>query len=188
MRREIFLDTETTGLTVEDKHRIIEVAAISYVNRKPLENGVFHSYCDPQREVPADAVEIHGMNNSFLTGKPLFADIAKLLQDFVRDGDVYIHNAEFDSKFLDNEFKAVGLPPLAEVAHSVSCTIKISKSKNPHMHRHNLDTLCRHYGVDDSARGKHNALLDVKLLANVYYAMTREQMAMGMKPGGWKSL
>ena len=183
MKREIFLDTETTGLEVKNNHKIIEVAAIAYQNRKALDGGIFHSYCNPQRDIEVEAQKVHGMDASFLKDKPLFADIAQSLQDFLRGGDIYIHNAEFDCGFLDAEFKKCNLPPLESIAGSINCTVKISKQKNPHMHRHNLVTLCNHYKVDDSARTKHNALLDVKLLANVYYAMTREQMDIMMKAG-----
>ena len=179
MQREIFLDTETTGLDPE-KNRLIEVAAMTFIDRKPEEQMVFHEYCNPQQPIDAEAVKVHGMDAQFLADKPLFADIAGRLQDFLRGGDVFIHNAEFDTGFLDTAFARCNLPPLAEVARSVTCTLKLSRKKNTQFHRHSLDHLCRHYGIDISARGKHNALLDVQLLAKVYYILTREQMAMGM--------
>ena len=129
MRREIFLDTETTGLEHET-HRILEVAGIAFVDRKPMENGTFHAYCNPQRAIDADAEKIHGMSAQFLADKPLFGDIAQGLQDFLRGADVFIHNVDFDSKFLDKEFARCNLPPLAEVARSVTCTLKLSRKKN----------------------------------------------------------
>ena len=180
MSRQIFLDTETTGLEAEKGHRVIEVVALAYQHRRPVDGGFFHSFCNPCRDIEPDAQKVHGISAEFLQDKPMFGEIAGKLQEFLRGGEIFIHNAEFDRRFLDSEFARCDLPPLDDIAGRVVCTLEMSRRKNSGLHRHRLEDLCRHFGVDDSARTTHNAMLDAKLLAQVYYAMTREQVAMNM--------
>lgn len=180
--KQIFLDTETTGLEAERGHRIIEVVALSYHDRRMAEDGRFHHFCNPRRAIDIDAQKVHGIDADFLADKPEFSEIAAALQDFLRGGEVIIHNAAFDRAFLDAEFARCKMPPLNEICN-VSCSLEMSRAKIPGMRHHRLEDLCRHFGVDDSARTTHNALLDAKLLAQVYFAMTREQMPMAMSSG-----
>ena len=177
--RQIFLDTETTGLEAERGHRIIEVVALSYQDRRQAEDDKFHHFCNPQRAIDAEAQKVHGIDSEFLADKPAFAEIAPALQDFLRGGEVVIHNAAFDRSFLDAEFARCKLPPTAEICKIV-CSLEMSRAKVPGLRHYRLEDLCRHFGVDDSARTTHNALLDAKLLAQMYFAMTREQMPMAM--------
>ncbi|MGU9950972.1 MAG: DNA polymerase III subunit epsilon [Gammaproteobacteria bacterium WSBS_2016_MAG_OTU1] len=179
--KQIFLDTETTGLEPKDGHRIVEVVAIACSNRRFADEETFHHFCNPERDIEQEAQSVHGLTADFLADKTVFADIANDLQDFLRDGEIIIHNAEFDCAFLDSEFERCGLPPVKSIAKKITCSLKLSRQKNITLRRHRLEDLCRHFGVDDSARTSHSALLDAKLLAQVYYAMMREQMPMAMK-------
>ena len=178
--RQIFLDTETTGLSPRDGHRIIEVVALAYHQRRPLDDGCFHRFCNPQRDIDADAQKVHGISTEYLADKSVFSEIAPALQDFLRGGEIIIHNAAFDCEFLDAEFSRCGLPPMKQISGRITCSLVLSRQKNP-LRRHRLEDLCRHFGVDDSARVTHSALLDARLLAQVYYAMTREQMPMDIR-------
>jgi DNA polymerase-3 subunit epsilon len=120
------------------------------------------------------------MGAEFLASKPRFAEIALALQNFLRDAELIIHNAAFDCDFLDSEFERLNMPPVRNITHNVLCTLNLSRRQNTFLRRHRLEDLCKHYGVDDSERTKHNALLDAKLLAEVYLHMTRGQLAMRM--------
>ncbi|MGI9306263.1 MAG: exonuclease domain-containing protein [Gammaproteobacteria bacterium] len=177
--RKIFLDTETTGLGPEFGHRIVEIVALAFSSRG-AEPEEFHSFCNPQREIDAGAEKIHGINAEFLADKPLFCDIAPALRDFLREGEILIHNAKFDCDFLDAEFARCDLSPVAEINPNITCTMEMSKRKNSGLRHHSLDNLCRYYEIDASERVTHNALLDARLLAKVYFAMSLEQMPMGM--------
>lgn len=179
--KQIFLDTETTGLSARDGHRIIEVVALAYHQRRPLDEGCFHRFCNPQRDIDAGAQKVHGISAEFLSDKPPFAEFAPILQDFLRGGEIIIHNAAFDCEFLDAEFARCELPPMKQISGRVTCSLEMSRRKNTALRHHRLEDLCRYWGVDDSARVKHSALLDAQLLAQVYYAMTREQMPMNMR-------
>lgn len=178
--RQIFLDTETTGLDAARGHRIIEVVALAYQDRRMSEEGRFHHFCNPRRAIEVEAQNIHGISAEFLADKPEFGSVAKELQEFLRGTEVIIHNAEFDCAFLDSEFARCDLPPMSEICGKIVCSLKLSRSKVPGLRRHRLEDLCRHFGVDDSARITHNAILDATLLAQVYFAMTRKQMPIQM--------
>lgn len=176
--RQIFLDTETTGLYPAQGHRIIEVAAVEVVNRRVTKNH-FHVYINPDREIDAGAQEVHGISLEFLQDKPRFADIAADLIAFIADAELIAHNAPFDVGFLNSEFGMLGLKTVGEITAKVTDTLKIAKEMRPGQ-RNNLDALCKHFGIDNSKRTLHGALLDAELLADVYMAMTRGQESLMM--------
>ncbi len=182
--RQIFLDTETTGLYPAQGHRIIEIAAIEMINRRPTNNH-FHVYLNPQREIDPAAQEVHGITLEFLQDKPLFEAVAQDLISFVNDAEVIIHNAPFDVGFLNSELGKIGLQPIETVCGKITDTLKMAKDSRPGQ-RNNLNALCSHFGIDNSRRTLHGALLDAELLAEVYMAMTRGQdsltMDLGEKP------
>ena len=171
--RQIFLDTETTGLYPDQGHRVIEIAAVEMINRRPTNNH-FHVYLNPEREIDAAAQEVHGITLEFLQDKPLFAAIAQELVAFVQDAELIIHNAPFDVGFLNAEFGRIGLKPIQTICDRIIDTLKMAKEARPGQ-RNNLDALCKHFGIDNSKRTLHGALLDAELLAEVYMAMTRGQ-------------
>jgi DNA polymerase-3 subunit epsilon len=176
--RQIFLDTETTGLYPAQGHRIIEIAAVEVVNRRVTKR-FYHQYINPEREIDPAAQEVHGLSIDFLQDKPKFADITGELVDFIADAELIMHNAPFDVGFLNHEFGLLSLPKVAEVVSKVTDTLKMAKELRPGQ-RNNLDALCRHYGVDNAKRTLHGALLDSELLAEVYMAMTRGQESLIM--------
>ena len=171
--RQIFLDTETTGLYPAQGHRIIEIAAVEMFNRRPTNNH-FHVYLNPQREIDPAAQEVHGITLEFLQDKPLFDAIAQELIDFVSGSELIIHNAPFDVGFLNSELGRIGLQPIQIFCDKITDTLKMAKDSRPGQ-RNNLDALCRHFGIDNAKRVLHGALLDAELLAEVYMAMTRGQ-------------
>jgi DNA polymerase III subunit epsilon len=171
--RQIFLDTETTGLYPDQGHRVIEIAAIETVNRRPTGNH-FHQYLNPEREIDLAAQEVHGITLEFLQDKPLFEAVADDFIDFVKDSELIIHNAPFDVGFLNSELGRFGLQPVQEVCGKITDTLKMAKDARPGQ-RNNLDALCRHFQIDNSRRTLHGALLDAELLAEVYMALTRGQ-------------
>jgi len=182
--RRIFLDTETTGLSPEKGHRIVEIAAIAYENREritPDEDGVFHHYLNPHRKVDEEAVKIHGLDNNFLAEQKSFADIAAQFADFIRDGELIIHSAEFDRAFIDAEFNRITHPPLSSVAGSIICSLEWSRRHHGHLRRHSLDALCEHFGVDSSRRTAHSAIIDTELLAEVYFRMIQQQIEINIR-------
>ena len=171
--RHIFLDTETTGLYANQGHRIIEIAAIEIVNRRPTNNS-FHFYINPDREIDPAAQEVHGITLDFLQDKPRFTEIASDFLKFVKDSTLIIHNAPFDIGFINMELGLIEKPPVEEVVDSIIDTLKMAKDMRPGQ-RNSLDALCRFYNIDNSQRSLHGALLDAQLLAEVYLAMTRGQ-------------
>lgn len=171
--RQIFLDTETTGLYHAQGHRVIEIAAVEVVNRRLTKNH-FHYYLNPDREIDQGAQEVHGISLEFLQDKPRFAEIANELIAFIADAELIMHNAPFDVGFLNCELGLMGLKPVEAVVEKITDTLKIAKEMRPGQ-RNNLDALCRHFGIDNSKRTLHGALLDAELLADVYMAMTRGQ-------------
>lgn len=171
--RQIFLDTETTGLSPALGHRIIEVAAVEMVNRR-LTGNHFHCYLNPEREIDAGAQQVHGISIEFLQDKPKFADVAREFLDFVQGGELIIHNAPFDVGFLNHELSLMSQAAIDSVCVSVIDTLKLAKELHPGQ-KNNLDALCKRYAVDNSNRTLHGALLDAELLAEVYIAMTRGQ-------------
>ncbi|MEM6659900.1 MAG: DNA polymerase III subunit epsilon [Pseudomonadota bacterium] len=162
--REIVLDTETTGFDPESGDRIVEIGAIELVGHIPTDN-VFHEYIDPERAMPQEAFEVHGLGDDFLRGKPKFAEIGQKFLDFVGDAKLVIHNAAFDMKFLNAELKWLGLPQLPY--DQAIDTLEISRRRFPGSPA-SLDALCRRFSIDNSARTLHGALLDSEILAEVY--------------------
>ncbi|MBU1663825.1 MAG: DNA polymerase III subunit epsilon [Gammaproteobacteria bacterium] len=175
--RQIVLDTETTGLDPAQGHRVIEIGALEIVNRQPT-GATYHVYLNPQREIDAGAMAVHGLTNEFLADKPRFADIAPEFLEFVRDAELVIHNAPFDVGFLNAELAKLKDGPVKRYC-TVLDTLKMAKGLHPGQ-KNNLDALCRRYEVDNSGRAFHGALLDAQLLAEVYLAMTRGQETLGI--------
>ncbi|MFZ9820311.1 MAG: DNA polymerase III subunit epsilon [Methylophilaceae bacterium] len=174
--RKIFLDTETTGLDPNQGHRIIEIAAVEMINRQ-LSNNQFHVYINPEREIDEAAQEVHGLTLDFLSDKALFQDIAQDFIDFIADSELIIHNAPFDLGFLNMELGRIKKGEVEDYVEKVTDTLAIARELRPGQ-RNNLDALCRHYGVDNSQRNLHGALLDSLLLSEVYIGMTRGQEAL----------
>ena len=183
--RQIVLDTETTGLEPADGHRIIEIGCLELDNRRPTGRKL-HEYLQPDREIDAGAIEVHGITNEFLADKPRFADVAGEFVDFIRGAELIIHNAPFDVGFINHELRLLGdAAPASEVAEI--CTVLDSLVMARRMHpgaRNSLDALCKRYEVDGSGRTLHGALLDAELLADVYLAMTGGQVALTLDSGG----
>lgn len=177
--RQIFLDTETTGLYHAQGHRIIEVAAVEVVNRR-LTKHHFHYYLNPDREIDQGAQEVHGISLEFLQDKPRFADIANELVAFIADAELIMHNAPFDVGFLNNELGLIGQQSVADITAKITDTLKMAKEMRPGQ-RNNLDALCKHFGINNSKRTLHGALLDAELLAEVYMDMTRGQDSLMME-------
>ena len=168
MSRAVLFDTETTGLEPLQGHRVIEVAALELFNDLPT-GQYFHSLIDPERDVPDDSTRIHGFTAAHLAGAPKFSDIAEGLLAFFQDGPLIAHNAPFDFKFLDSELARVGRPSLPQ--SRMVDTLAMAKQRFPGM-PNSLDALCRRFSIDLSGRSTHNALLDCKLLAEVYVELT----------------
>ncbi len=162
--REIVLDTETTGLDPLEGHRIVEIGGVELHGHMPT-GRTYHQYINPERDMPTEAFQVHGLGNDFLADKPVFKQIGQEFLDFVGDAKLVIHNAAFDMKFLNAELKWMGLPTLPN-AQAVD-TLAIARSKFPGA-QNSLDALCRRFGIDNSARTKHGALLDSEILAEVY--------------------
>lgn len=163
--REICFDTETTGLSCNGGDRIVEIGALELINHVPT-GRQFHEYINPERDVPQKVVEVHGLTNEFLADKPVFAEIAQSWIDFVGDDGILVaHNAEFDINFINMELKKCGLPTYDW--DRVVDTLAIARKEFPGAHN-KLDDLCRRFGIDNSSRTLHGALLDSQLLAEVY--------------------
>jgi len=171
--RQIVLDTETTGLDPKLGHRIIEVAGVEFVNRRPTGRHI-HFYLDPEREIDSGATDVHGLTWDMLRDKLKFADVANEFLEFARGAQWIIHNAPFDIAFLDEELKRVNLPCVAAIADDVIDTLALAREHFPGK-KNNLDSLCERFGVANAHRTLHGAMLDAQLLAEVYLAMTRGQ-------------
>jgi len=171
--RQIVLDTETTGLEVTQGHRVVEVAAVEMIDRR-LTGRHFHRYINPQRAVDEGALRVHGLDEAFLADKPVFADIASELAEYLRGAQLIIHNAPFDTGFLAAEFERVGMAGGDGALADVLDTLAMARELHPGK-RNSLDALCERYAVDNSGRELHGALLDARILAEVYLAMTRGQ-------------
>ena len=176
--RQIILDTETTGLNPRSGDRIIEIGCVEMLNRR-LTGKNFHYYLNPERESDPGALAVHGLTSEFLRDKPKFADIVSEFCDFVRDAEIIIHNAPFDVGFLDAELEKVGAPAFSGHVEKVIDTLLQAKELHPGK-RNSLDALCERYGISNSHRTLHGALLDAELLAEVYLAMTRGQESLTM--------
>nr|VFK68204.1 MAG: DNA polymerase-3 subunit epsilon [Candidatus Kentron sp. UNK]VFK71447.1 MAG: DNA polymerase-3 subunit epsilon [Candidatus Kentron sp. UNK] len=180
-KRQITLDTETTGLEPLDGHRIIEIGARELLDRRLTERR-FHYYLQPDREIDEGAQSVHGISAEFLRDKPRFADIAKDFIAFIEGAEVLIHNAPFDSGFLDQELRLLG-PEWKRLEDycAITDTLVLARTKHP-AQKNNLDALCRRYNIDNSRRDLHGALLDAEILANVYLAMTGGQTSLALEP------
>jgi len=188
IKRQVVLDTETTGLNPKEGHRIIEIGCVELVNRR-LTDRQFHMYINPERLIDEGAIEVHGISNESLLDKPLFKDVVDDFLDFVRGAELVIHNAPFDIGFLNNELALLkqGLAPVDEIC-TVFDSLVYARKKHPGQ-RNSLDALCKRYGIDNSHRELHGALLDSEILSDVYLLMTGGQSslldeALGGSDGG----
>lgn len=178
--REIILDTETTGLDPKSGDRLVEVGCVELLNRIPT-GREFHRYINPERDVPAEAVAVHGLSGTFLEDKPLFAHVAEEFLDFIGEDSLIIHNASFDIGFLNAELGRISLPAIT--MDRVTCTLQLARRRHP-AGPNNLDALCKRYGIDISKRTKHGALKDSLLLAEVYIELLgARQAALGLAVG-----
>ncbi|MGM0703820.1 MAG: DNA polymerase III subunit epsilon [Pseudomonadota bacterium] len=179
--RQIVLDTETTGIDPREGHRLIEIGAVELMNRRLTGNN-YHQYINPEREIEAEAVEIHGITNERVAEEPRFAEIADDFWSFIQGAELVIHNAAFDVGFIDHEFQRLAkhggarLGPVAEHCRILD-TLKLARDRHPGQ-RNNLDALCKRYDIDNGHRVLHGALLDAEILADVYLAMTGGQTAL----------
>jgi DNA polymerase III subunit epsilon len=174
--RQIFLDTETTGLSADNGDRVIEIGCVELVNRKLTGNNK-HYYLNPGRESHEDALKVHGITSEFLKDKPQFDAVAQELLGYLQDAQIVIHNAAFDIGFLNKELELIGKPPLTTFVGGVTDTLVMAKEMFPGK-RNSLNALCDRLGVDNSGRILHGALLDAELLADVYINLTRGQDAL----------
>ncbi len=177
--RQIVLDTETTGLDPAQGHRIIEIGCVELINRR-LTGRHYHQYINPERDIDQGAMEVHGITNERVAGEPVFARIAEEFLAFVGDAELIIHNAPFDIGFIDHELRLFG-SSLGSITQrcSVVDTLVMARTKHPGQ-KNNLDALCKRYGVDNSQRELHGALLDAEILADVYLAMTGGQTSLSL--------
>ena len=176
--RQVMLDTETTGLEWRAGDRVIEIGCVELLNRK-LTGQRFHSYLNPERAIAAGAQAVHGLTDEFLADKPKFAEIADELLEFLNGAEVIIHNAPFDVGFLDYELSLIDRAPLKSACDTITDTLRMARDLRPGK-KNNLDALCSEFGIDNSGRQLHGALLDAELLAEVYLAMTRGQESLMM--------
>jgi DNA polymerase-3 subunit epsilon len=184
--RQIVLDTETTGLTLAEGHRIIEIGCVELLNRRHTGRH-FHRYLNPEREVDAGAIAVHGLTREKLAAAPRFVEIAAELIEFLAGSELIIHNAEFDVAFIDMELQLLASlatggswPASVRALCRVLDTLTLARERHPGQ-RNNLDALCKRYGVDNAQRDLHGALLDAKLLADVYLAMTGGQSLLALE-------
>ena len=161
---EVILDTETTGLSTLEKHRIVEICCIELNNQIPT-NKIFHKYINPQRSVSDEAYKIHGHSNEFLSDKKTFSEISEVFLNFIKDKNIVIHNASFDLSFINYELKLINQQPVDK--ENVIDTLEIARVKYPGS-QNSLDALCKRFNIDNSKREKHNALIDCHLLKEIY--------------------
>lgn len=179
-RKMVVLDTETTGMPVTDGHRIIEIGCVELIGRR-LTGRHFHVYLQPDRESDEGAIGVHGITNEFLVGKPRFAEVADEFFDFIKGAQLIIHNAAFDVGFINNEFALMGQHERADITQhcTILDTLMMARERHPGQ-RNSLDALCKRYGVDNSGRELHGALLDSEILADVYLTMTGGQTSLSL--------
>lgn len=177
--RQIVLDTETTGIDPKQGHRIIEIGCVELVNRRLTGNN-FHVYIDPERDIEDEAIFVHGITRDFLAGKPKFRDVAAEFLDYIKGGELVIHNAAFDVGFMDHEFALLrqNYPKTHDVCQVLD-TLAMARDLHPGQ-KNNLDALCRRYDIDNSKRTLHGALLDSEILADVYLGMTGGQVSLNL--------
>ncbi|MBT09644.1 MAG: DNA polymerase III subunit epsilon [Gammaproteobacteria bacterium] len=176
--RQIVLDTETTGLDIQLGHRIVEIGCVEIVDRR-ITKRYFHKYINPGREIDKGAMDVHGLTNEFLSDKPIFSSILGAFLEFIEDSELIIHNAAFDLGFLENEIKIAhsDLEPLRNKLPVID-SLELARAKHPGQ-KNSLDALCKRYGVDNSQRQLHGALLDAEILAEVYLLLTGGQTDLG---------
>ena len=179
--RQIFLDTETTGLSPDNGDRIIEIGCVELVARKLTGNNK-HFYLNPERDSHEDALKVHGISNEFLKDKPRFGVIAQELIEYLSGAEIIIHNAPFDVGFLNKELEICGQQPISGYVQKITDSLMMAKELYPGK-RNSLDALCDRLEVDNSGRTLHGALLDAELLADVYINLTRGQNSLMMEPG-----
>jgi len=179
MIRDIVMDTETTGLDARNGDRLIEIGCIELLSRRVTERH-FHQYVNPERPIEEGALKVHGLTDEFLADKPKFPEVAAEFLDYVRGAELVIHNAAFDVEFLDAELSRAGLGRLADHVAGVVDTLALARELHPGK-RNSLDALCERYAVDNAHRTLHGALLDARLLAEVFLAMTRGQDSLMME-------
>jgi DNA polymerase-3 subunit epsilon len=177
--RQIVLDTETTGLNAKFGDRVIEIGCIELLSRNVTDRR-FHSYLNPEREIEEGAAKVHGLTAEFLADKPKFAEVAKEFVEFVSGAELIIHNAAFDVEFLDQELSLAGLRKLSEYSSNIVDTLAMARELHPGK-KNSLDALCERYMVNNAHRTLHGALLDARLLAEVYLALTRGQESLVME-------
>ncbi|RRJ84891.1 DNA polymerase III subunit epsilon [Aestuariirhabdus litorea] len=184
--RQVVLDTETTGLEPKQGHRIIEIGCVELVGRKHTGRH-YHVYINPEREVDQGAIAVHGITNEFLADKPRFAEICSDFIEFIRGAELVIHNAPFDIGFIDHEFGMLdaSLPAVGSICGVVD-TLVMARGRHPGQ-KNNLDALCKRYGVDNSSRELHGALLDAEILADLYLVMTGGQTSLSLGGGDQES-
>ena len=176
--RQVVLDTETTGLDIQLGHRIIEIGCVEIVDRR-ITKRYFHKYINPGREIDQGAMDVHGLTNEFLSDKPIFGSILGAFLEFIEDSELIIHNAAFDLGFLENEIKiAHSDPEPLRNKLPVIDSLELARAKHPGQ-KNSLDALCKRYGVDNSQRQLHGALLDAEILAEVYLLLTGGQADLG---------
>jgi len=170
--RQVVLDTETTGIGAEKGHRIIEIGCVELIDRK-LTGRHYHQYVNPQRPSDEEAIGVHGITDEFLADKPVYGQVAQAFYDFIEGAELVIHNAPFDVGFMDAEFRRINMP-MTNTFCTVLDTLVMARDMRPGQ-RNSLDALCRSYGIDNSHRELHGALLDAEILADVYLMMTGGQ-------------
>ena len=182
--RSVVLDTETTGMPVTDGHRVIEIGCVELMGRR-LTGRHFHVYLQPDRESDEGAIGVHGITNEFLVGKPRFAEVADEFFEFIKGAQLIIHNAAFDIGFLNNEFALIGQTDRTDLTQhcTILDTLMMARARHPGQ-RNSLDALCKRYGVDNSGRELHGALLDSEILADVYLTMTGGQTNLSLAGNG----
>ncbi|MCC5826567.1 DNA polymerase III subunit epsilon [Alkalimonas sp.] len=178
-KRQIVLDTETTGINPKEGHRIIEIGCVELVNRRFTGNN-YHVYINPERDIEAEAIAVHGITNERLMHEPKFRDIANDFYQYIQGAELVIHNAAFDVGFIDHEFSMLRptLPPVAGYC-AILDTLKLARDLHPGQ-KNNLDALCRRYDINNSHRTLHGALLDAEILADVYLRMTGGQVSLNL--------
>ena len=182
--RSVVLDTETTGMPVADGHRIIEIGCVELIGRR-LTGRHFHVYLQPDREIDEGAIAVHGITDEYLKDKPRFKEIADEFFEFIKGAQLIIHNAAFDVGFINNEFALIKQSERADISEhcSILDTLMMARERHPGQ-RNNLDALCKRYGVDNSGRDLHGALLDAEILADVYLTMTGGQTNLSLAGDG----
>ena len=172
--RQIILDTETTGISVDSGHRVIEIGMVEIIDRR-LTGNDFQAYLNPERKIDPATIPIHGLTDEFISDKPFFKDIASDFLSYIQNSEVIMHNAPFDSSFINNEFALTGIGKRLEDICEITDSLTLARKKHPGQ-RNSLDALCSRYEVNTSSRELHGALIDAKLLANVYLLMTGGQV------------